>query len=396
MKEKLFTRQYIGVIALQFFLSVSLNMSGTLAPLYAQYLGGSFATLGLVMAFFTAAALLFRPFFGMLLDSKGRKLVLIGGGIVFIFATLSYTMAWSVAFFLLLRFVHGFGFSAHSTASGTIVADIVPRSRLNEGVGYFGIAHTVSMAVGPVIGLSILDNFGFVPVFVLASVIAAISILIAIFTDIKDSNSFRVNGHPVARTFTDTIIEKTVVPTSVILFFIALTFGAILTFLPAYGKSLGIADIGIFFTVFALVQLVVRPLTGMLADKFGFSYAVLPGFVFLAASMLILAYSTNILMFILAGFAYGIGFGSIQPSLNAIMIKLCPPDRRGVGNATFFSAMDIGIGAGAVLWGIVSELTSFRHVYIICSICVIAAGALYLIWLNNKVSRKDDEVLVQH
>jgi len=51
-KDKLWTKEYIAMTALAFFLSVSLNITGTVTPLFAKHLGGDLSTLGLVVAFF--------------------------------------------------------------------------------------------------------------------------------------------------------------------------------------------------------------------------------------------------------------------------------------------------------------------------------------------------------
>lgn len=398
-KEKLWTKEYIAMTALAFFLSVSLNITGTVIPFFAQHLGGDLSTLGLVMAFFTASALVFRPYFGNMLDKKGRKLTIIAGGVIFSVVTLAYGIALSVIGLLALRFLHGLGFSAHSTAAGTIVADIVPKSRLTEGVGFFGISHTLSMALGPLIGLNLLEYRGFSEVFILAAVLGAISVVIAMSLKLgNDSKKEQVDENneriilTVNSSIQSAIIEKSAIPASLVLLFIALTLGAVITFLPIFALSRGIGDIGIFFTVFALVQLIARPLTGRLADKFGFSAIMLPGLAFMAISMLILAFASNLGMFVAAGISYGLGFGSTHPTLNAILIKLCPPERRGVGNATFFSAMDIGIGTGAILWGIVSQIAGFTYVFVGAAICVVVASVLYIFNLNKQLMVSNSKV----
>lgn len=391
-REALWTKEYIAMILLTFFLSVSLNMTGTVTPLFATHLGGDLSTLGLVMAFFTAAAMIFRPYFGNMIDKRGRKLTIISGGIVFSAATLAYGATFSVIGLLVLRFLHGFGFSAHSTAAGTVVADIVPSSRLTEGVGFFGISHTLAMALGPVIGLNLLEYLGFNAIFVLAAILAVISVGIAFGIQFQTTGkpenvvSHEQQNNPDKKS---AFIELTAIPASFVLLFIALTLGAIFTFLPAYAASRNIGDIGIFFTAFALIQLAARPLTGKLADKYGFSSVIIPGLAFMAFAMILLAFATNLVLFITAGLAYGIGFGSVQPTLNAIMIKLCPSERRGVGNATFFSAMDIGIGTGAIIWGIISQIAGFTFVFIGSALCIVAASILYVFWLSKQLYVND-------
>lgn len=396
IKEALWTRNYVSMILLSLFIGISLNMTGTLTPLFARELGSSLSTVGIIVAAFTVTALIFRPFFGNIVDTKGRKVTIIIGGVLFTLATLSYGISFSVFGLMFVRLFHGFSFSAHSTAAGTVVADIVPPSRLSEGVGFFGISHTLGMALGPLIGLNLLDYAGFTPVFILSALLGGISVLISFSVKFNNENTklSATNNSKVINDVTKTnrgfstssIIEPSALPSSFVLLFIALTLGAIFTFLPVFAFSRGIEDIGIFFTVFALVQLVARPLTGKLADRFGFTPIIIPGLIFMLIAMILLAYANNIGLFIAAAAAYGIGFGSVQPTLNAIMIKLCPVHRRGVGNATFFSAMDIGIGVGAVLWGVVSELVGFTFVFLGSAFCIILSILVYLFWLSKQLN----------
>lgn len=62
-----------------------------------------------------------------------------------------------------------------------------------------------------------------------------------------------------------------------------------------------------------------------------------------------MSYTTTIPSLIIAAACYGSGFGAIQPALQAWMIDRVAPHRRGVATATFFSAFDLGIGAGAII-----------------------------------------------
>ena len=63
-----------------------------------------------------------------------------------------YFVATSAMLLLVIRFLHGISFGIASTATGTIVANIVPKIRCGEGIGYFGLSVTVA-SVGPFIGM---------------------------------------------------------------------------------------------------------------------------------------------------------------------------------------------------------------------------------------------------
>ncbi|MGQ0455418.1 hypothetical protein ACT4UM_30530, partial [Bacillus sp. SS-TM] len=56
-------------------------------------------------------------------------------------------------------------------------------------------------------------------------------------------------------------------------------------------------------------------------------------------------------------------FGSAQPALQAAMLTIVDPSKRGVANASFFTAFDLGIGLGAILLGVVSQMFGYRILF---------------------------------
>lgn len=101
----------------------------------------------------------------MALDVYGRKIVFMLGLLVFLLSVLAYNWAPTVLALLLIRFIHGFGWGAANTAGGTIAADIIPKPRLGEGMGYYGLAGTLSMAAAPALGLYIVSAANFASLF---------------------------------------------------------------------------------------------------------------------------------------------------------------------------------------------------------------------------------------
>ena len=86
-----------------------------------------------------------------------------------------------------------------------------------------------------------------------------------------------------------------------------------------------------------------------LYDAKGHSFVIIPGVIITFTGIILLSYTTTIPSLIIAAACYGSGFGAIQPALQAWMIDRVAPHRRGVATATFFSAFDLGIGAGAII-----------------------------------------------
>ena len=128
---------------------------------------------------------------------------------------------------------------------------------------------------------------------------------------------------------------------------------------------------------------------GRLSDKVGANKVVLPGMVLIIVAFLFLSCATTLGHVLAVACIYGIGYGSVQPVLNALVVKFCPPDRRGIGNSTFHIAMDGGYGLGAIIWGALADITnSVASIFVGAAVSVVIAGALYFLLVFRKVSAK--------
>ncbi|NMA69424.1 MAG: MFS transporter, partial [Desulfitobacterium sp.] len=321
-----------------------------------------------------------RPIAGRFLDRQGRRGVYFVGLAIFITCVFAYIWAPTVLLLLLIRFIHGFGWGSSSTASSTIATDIIPKPRLGEGMGYFGLTSTLAMAVAPALGLAIMSRLGFSQVFIISAISVIIAFLIA--TPIKFHKPTPGKEVPGKRSF----FEKNAITPATIIFFVTMTYGAIVSFIALYAADKGIENIGLFFTVYALSLLISRPYFGKLSDRKGYAAAVLPGIIAVLVTMFLLYFANSLSAFLVAGFIYGIGFGATQPVLQAMAVRNVPPERRGSSNATFFVGFDLGIGVGSILWGIIAELVGFQTIYLLAMIPAVIGLFVFL-----KASKKYNE-----
>lgn len=396
IKDKLWTRHFILLMLMSFFMNLIMNMQMPVIPMYTINIGGSNSTIGTITGIFTLSSVLFRPWFGNLLDTKGRRVILLAGIIILTLASLSYGFTQAIIVLFVIRFLHGIGFSAQTTAAGTITSDIVPASRLGEGISYSGIVMTAAGAVGPIVGLYIAQKHSYKMFFIICFVLGVAAFISSLTINYEEkeksgaSSLFRISktendnkgGLSIAK-----FIEKTALKPSIVLFIMMLAGSSIFTFIPTYALSKDIKDIGIFFTVNSIAYLVVRPVTGRISDKYGASKVIIPGMLLMILGLVILAFANSLVLFLVVGIVYGFGFSAAQPTLNVVMLRMCPEERRGAANATFFSAMDIGIGLGAVIWGIVSQKLGFSYVFLGSAACIILSLTLYVILLHNRLKR---------
>lgn len=396
-KEKLWTKNFILMMIISLLISGTIFLQMATLPLYIVEIGGNDSIIGLATGVFTIAALLFRPIFGHLLDKKGRKIVLITGICILCIIFVLYNLADTVIVFLLLRIFNGIGFSAFSTASGTVISDIVPKAKLSEGIGYFGIANTLSAAVGPALGLYIVEVANFTVLFWITVLLGVISLIITMLmkyeSPVKNSLTILdcnikegdINFKNLGKIQLRNLIEKTTIPPAIVMIFIASALSVVLNFIPVFGEARNIDNIGMFYTVYASSLIFIRFLAGKMTNRFGTNRLIILGLVLLFVSQIFLAFTDMLSISLGAGILFGMGFGITQPILNTLVIKLCHPQRRGVANATFFSSLDIGVGVGAMLFGIILQISNFTYVFLGSSVTIILAGVAYYLMLRDKV-----------
>lgn len=380
-KPRLWTKNFILIILVNLCVFLSFQMLLPTMPVYVQRLGATEDIVGLIMGIFTITAVGLRPFVGRALDTSGRKVVYFFGLIIIIISIFSYSLVTSVAMLMVIRLLHGIGWGASTTAAGTIASDIIPKRRLGEGMGFYGLATVFSMAVAPVIGLQIIKIRNFSTLFHTSTFLAILGALLALFITYQriDRTSETATNQPKPALF-----EKNAYKPSIIIFFITLTYGSVVTFIALYAAQFAIDNIGIFFTFYALTLLFSRPLFGKMSDKKGFHYAMIPGMICVGLTMIILFFAQNLYYFLAAAVCYGIGFGATQPSLQAMAVFNVPPHRRGAANGTFMSGFDLGIGIGSMLWGFTAKFTGYSTMYLLAVIPVIIAFVLYFVLGKNK------------
>lgn len=374
--EPLWTRDFVMICLANLAIFLGFQVVMPTIPLYVAQLGGSESIVGVVAGVFTISAVVTRPLAGWALDSYGRKPIFLLGLTVMAATTLAYDWVSAVGLLLLLRLIHGFGWGAGSTASGTIASDVVPKSRLGEGMGYFGLAATLSMAVAPAVGLYVIDRYDFTTLFYLSTGLTLIAL--AISSVIRTANVRQPSQEAKPKGLAG-IFEREAYRPSMVIFFVTITYGALVTFIALYAAQRGIANVGIFFTVYAVVLSVTRPVLGMVLDRKGYDVVVIPGLVLLAMGLVALGMAQNLTMFLVAAVLYGAGFGAVHPSMQAMTVRNVPLHRRGAANGTFFSAFDLGIGVGAVICGAVVEMVGYSYMYMLGVIPVGISLLFYLL-----------------
>lgn len=376
--EPLFTRNFILTSLSTFALFTSFYFLLITLPFYIQKLGGSESEIGYIIGVFTISAVILRPFIGREVDKRGRKKLLVAGIAVFLVSMVLYNYTKDVTSLLLLRVLHGLGWGAATTAASTLIADIAPHSRRGEAMGIFGMSSNVAMAIGPVLSIMLLKAYDYPILFEICTAIALVSLLLVL----------PITEEIILRPQTPLFSKEALFP-SALMFTISLTYGSIVSFLPLFQAKQGIANPGIFFSVFAVTLILVRALAGKLSDIKGRKFVIVPGMIIITLGLWLAATANSQTAFLAAGVLYGLGFGLFHPTMMALLVDRVSPQGRGAAMGTFTAAFDLGIGIGSIMMGIVlqfagimfkekfGEFAGFAAIYVLGGLIVLAAALLF-------------------
>ncbi len=374
-REKLWTGQFILILTANFTALMVNALLLVSIPLYLRAMGASNTAAGLSTGLYSLAAMTLRPIVGHFLDYRGRIRLMRGGLIPMIVGIILSNFTDAVPLHLALRVLEGIGFSVVSTAGATIVSDLVPESRITEGIGYNGAVATLTNAVGPLVGLVLIDGFGFAVLFTCLIPMSLLPLAVSLF--LKESvNPSAASGE---RTGLKHLfdLEKGALPASAMMIFSAVSYGAVVTFLAAFGMERGVENMQFFFVLFPCTVVVSRFFSGRLIDGYGYLPVVVPSLIIGASSLVLIFFARTVAMFSLVAVLYGLGYGILMPAFNALAVRNSSPNRRGAANATFYIALDLGIGGGAIFLGLFSNCWGLASTFLISAFFMIFSFALF-------------------
>lgn len=339
-------------------------------PIYAQKVSGTTAYAGLLTSVYTFAALAVRPLSGILADKIGRTKLLILGAFLCTIACSLYYFDPLLILLLCIRALHGVGFGIQSTSGGAVAADVIPKSRMAEGIGYFGLYGTIAAAVAPGLALSIIGDGemqSFRTLFILAAAVSFVSMIFACFItyERKDKAGLRQNPQAKANINNDKPADqlRTLFYPALVLVLAYIALSSVTSFLPLFALDRNLGNIGLFYTVNAVGLFLSRLFLGKIADKKGVDVVVIPGIILLAFCFLLIPLVHHLTYLLIIAFPLGFAQGAVGPAINTLMFNLCSANRRGMASAAFFSSIDTGFGLGSLMFGFIAESSGYYFVY---------------------------------
>lgn len=362
LSQKLWTRSFISANIANFLLFFSFYLLIPIFPLYLiDEFGASKSLVGIVLSSYVISALIIRPISGFVLDQFYRKPQYLIAYILFTLFFIAYPLVTTVNLFLLFRIFHGLAFGYITTASNSLVIDILPSDKRGKGLGYFGVANNLAMVFGPMISLFLRGKISYQLIFSIAIVSGLLGFVFALMVKAPRNE---VKSEKKTLAFDRFFLLKGF-KAGLSLLLIGIPYGMLMTYLAVYGLELGVGkELGLFFTIMAVGLVGSRLLSGAMIDKGKITNAIEVGLLISVFGMLLLAVLKNLkgiqpdlvrILFLIIPVILGVGYGFTFPAYNTLFVNLAPKHRRATASSTFMTSWDMGVGIGLILGGQIAD-----------------------------------------
>ena len=248
-KSRIWTNDFVVIFFENFIAALSFYLLMIVMSGYAMNrFDTSPGEAGFSASIFIIGGLIARLFVGKWIGQIGHKKTLYAGVILSLIMTLLYFRVNTILLLFTVRFLHGMGFGITTTATATIVANIIPLERKGEGIAYFGLSQILATAIGPFFGMFIRQHGSFVMIFAACAIASAISLVILPFLsslhkmELTKEQLEKMKGFKFNKFF-----EPGVIPISVVCMFIFSCYSSVVSFLEVYSQEIHLVDAASFF-----------------------------------------------------------------------------------------------------------------------------------------------------
>lgn len=345
-------------------------------PGFLKGLGAGEQRIGLIYGVAAVTAIAVRPFLGRMMDTRGRRPVIVVGGAVSTVICASYLLVDDLGPAIwLIRIGHGIGEAMLFASLFAFAAEIVPVTRRIEGIALFGVSGMVPVGLGGLVGDWLLPLGGHRLLFASAAVLAGAALILSLPLREPPAQT----GEP-PRGVVAALSQRDLVP----LWFVGTVFAtavcACVTFISTFVATTSIGSVGAFFAPYSISAVLLRVLLGSLPERLGPKRVLLPAMVCMAMGLGTLTLADSTAAVIVAGALCGLGHGYTFPIVLGLVLARARPRERGAALAIYTALFDAGMLLGGPLLGSLIAATSYRTMFGAAALGVTAGLLAFFAW----------------
>jgi MFS family permease len=382
-KTTIWNKNFICVMASNVFLGFSNSSVNTLVSTFAKFLGAGSVLVGALTGMYFGVAFAMRPIAGPVTTKLDKRMLMIFSFALGMLVNLGYALTRNIGLFVLFRVLTGIQYSIVGSLSMTVASDSLPPEKLGSGLGVYGITAAVSMALGPSIGIALKElgtrltgeSLGFTFVFLFASLSLGLATIPAFLLRLPKRTKEELKSTGV---WYKNIVAINALAPALIMMLISMSYSLYSAYMVPYAQALGITGIGSYFTVYAVVLLAARPLSGRLVDRYGTYKMIWIGTAIFAVSFVLAGISRSLIALLCTAVVAALGYGTAQPAVQTMCIQAVPPIKRAVASNTNFFGLDMGLFLGPLLGGVIYSLSGTYSIMYSAMLIPISLSVLVL------------------
>lgn len=281
--------------------------------------------------------------------------------------------------FAIVRTIHGLPFGAATVSNSTVAIDVLPSSRRNEGLGFYGLSNNLAMALAPSVGIWIYNYSGrFELLFWLSLLISFIAYLSTTAVNLPKKRE-AVKGKPKLSLDHFFLTRGWLMAVNMLLF--ATCWGVMSNYVALFSEQhLGITDgTGLFFMLLSLALFAARLFGNRNLRRGRLTFNCTVGVTLSTFGYLIFALAEGEITFYLAALLIGLGNGQMFPAMLNMFVAVARHDQRGTANSSLLISWDLGMGLGILLGGFVAEFVGFIAAFWIVAALHVAGTLLFIV-----------------
>jgi predicted MFS family arabinose efflux permease len=350
-------------------------------PGFLKDLGANETVIGGMTGVTALAAVAVRPRLGTILDTRGRRGVILFGNALNVFVLMLYLTVTEIGgWIVFVRILHGLSEAMLFTAFFTVAADYVPERRLTEGLALFGVSGMLPISLGGLLGDRILAGGDYTLLFQTSLGFAVVAFLLSIpLRDARakvraDGDENRPHG------FRASLLQRELLPLWWVTTVFAVGLAAMFTFVKTFVMDTQIGSVGGFFTAYTGIALLLRLTLGWVPDRFGPKRTLFPALALLALGFFFLAAAETSNDVLVAGVLCGAGHGFTFPILSGMAVKRSRAADRGSAMAIYTGLMDLGLLVGGPALGVVIDARGHGAMFFVTGVAVLFGLASFAFW----------------